>query len=151
MRSYLHCWPESNYAMILLGSPQSTRHHRSKLTTVLWFTLLQSMRLCHMKEWIAGTCTDRISRHTVCTNILTVLYYRLALAALHYNENAGRKQAVSRQGQERYSVLFPKYKKGGYIVQKVTIDPTYSKYKDTSTWLHVTPNVTLCACTFQIT
>ena len=31
---------------------------------------------------------------------LTVI--RLALAALHYNENAGGKQAVTRQGEERY-------------------------------------------------
>ena len=59
--------------------------------------------------------------------ILKLTVIRLALAALHYNENAGRKQAVTRQGEERYDILFPKYKKGGYVVRKVTVDPTYSK------------------------
>ena len=60
--------------------------------------------------------------------ILKLTVIRLALAALHYNENAGRKQAVNKQGEERYDILFPKYKKGGYIVRKVTVNPTYSKY-----------------------
>ena len=64
---------------------------------------------------------------------LTVI--RLALAALHYNENAGRKQAVTK---ERYDILFPKYKKGGYIVRKVTVDPTYSKYEIINMLLHPT-------------
>ena len=31
------------------------------------------------------------------------------------------------QGEERYVILFPKYKKGGHIVRKVTVNPTYSK------------------------
>lgn len=31
------------------------------------------------------------------------------------------------KGEERYDILFPKYKKGGHIVRKVTVDPTYSK------------------------
>lgn len=31
------------------------------------------------------------------------------------------------QGDERYDILFPKYKKGGHIVRKVTVNPTYSK------------------------
>ena len=41
--------------------------------------------------------------------------------------NASRKQAVTSEGEERYDILFPKYKKGGHIVQKVTLDSTYSK------------------------
>jgi len=52
---------------------------------------------------------------------------RLQLAALHFNENSSRKHAVTKQGEERYDILFPKYKKGGYIVRKVTVEPTYSK------------------------
>ena len=34
---------------------------------------------------------------------------------------------LRKQGEERYDVVFPKYKKGGYIVRKVTVDPTYRK------------------------
>ena len=58
---------------------------------------------------------------------------RLALAALHFNENASRKQAVTLKGEEHYDILFPKYKKGGHIVRKVTVDPTYGKSFTTMT------------------
>jgi hypothetical protein len=50
---------------------------------------------------------------------------RLYLAVLHYNENCGRKQAETKQGEKRYAVVYPKYKKGGHIVRKVTEDSTY--------------------------
>ena len=30
-------------------------------------------------------------------------------------------------GERRYSILFPKYKKGGHIVRKVLVDCTYGK------------------------
>ena len=53
--------------------------------------------------------------------------FRVQLAALHFNENSGRAQATTKQGEEQYDVGFPKYKKGGYIVRKVTVDPTYRK------------------------
>ena len=46
---------------------------------------------------------------------------------LHFNENSDRAQATTKQGEDRYDVVFPKYKKGGYIVRKVTVDPTYCK------------------------
>ena len=57
-----------------------------------------------------------------------VVYFyplRLYLAAMHYNETAQRKQAVTNQGEEQYSVLFPKYKKGGHTVRKVLEDCSY--------------------------
>lgn len=57
-----------------------------------------------------------------------ILYItRIQLAALHFNENAHREQAVTKAGEPRYDIVFPKYKKGGYIVKKVTNDPTYGK------------------------
>ena len=31
-----------------------------------------------------------------------------------------KMQAVTLQGEERYDILFPKYKKGGHIVRKVS-------------------------------
>lgn len=43
---------------------------------------------------------------------------RLWLAALHYNFNSDRKQATTSKGVQRYSVSFPKHKKGGYTVRK---------------------------------
>ena len=53
--------------------------------------------------------------------------FRLQIAALHYNENADRPQALTKSGEKRYSVLYPKYKKGGYIIRKLSVDPTYCK------------------------
>ena len=50
---------------------------------------------------------------------------RLLLAALHYNHNNCRDQATTKSGKERYSVMFPKYKKGGHIARKIKIGCTY--------------------------
>ena len=52
---------------------------------------------------------------------------------MHYNENARRKQAVTKRGEKQYSVLFPKYKKGGHTVRKVLEDCSYNH--------HVLPSV----------
>ena len=43
---------------------------------------------------------------------------------IHFNENTNRKQAVTKQGTRRYDVVFPKYKKGGYVVKKVLVNST---------------------------
>ena len=51
--------------------------------------------------------------------------YRLQLAALHFNENTKRSQAVTKQGTRRYDVVYPKYKKGGYVVKKILENATY--------------------------
>ena len=34
---------------------------------------------------------------------------------------------MTKKGEERYDIVFPKYKKGGYIVRKVVQDPTYGR------------------------
>ena len=47
-----------------------------------------------------------MSKNTCC---------RLELAALHFNENSNREQARTKEGEEQYDIVFPKYKKGGYI------------------------------------
>ena len=52
---------------------------------------------------------------------------RLLLAALHYNNNSSKQQAVTKAGEEQYSILFPKYKKGGFIVRKVMKESSYGK------------------------
>ena len=55
---------------------------------------------------------------------------RLQLATLHFNENTNRVQAVMKQGTRRYDVVFPKYKKGGYMVKKVLTNATYGKVQN---------------------
>ena len=57
----------------------------------------------------------------VC-NLATTCTCRLQLAELHFNENTNRKQ-----GTKRYSVAFPKYKKGGYTIKKDLVNATYGK------------------------
>lgn len=59
--------------------------------------------------------------------ILILFFDRLQIAALHFNENAGREQSTTKIGEKQYNVVFPKYKRGGYIVRKVLVDPTYGK------------------------
>lgn len=50
---------------------------------------------------------------------------RAFLAALHYNENAGRPQAVTKAGELRHDLRFPKYKQGGFVVRKVLAEASY--------------------------
>ena len=51
---------------------------------------------------------------------------RLLLAAMHYNENAGRHQCQNKKGKPEFTIAFPKYKKGGYIVRKILTECTYN-------------------------
>jgi len=44
---------------------------------------------------------------------------------MHFNENGMRDQATTKDGDKRYSVLYPKYKKGGYTVREVKVDCTF--------------------------
>ena len=48
---------------------------------------------------------------------------RLQLATLHINENSG--QAVRCDGTKRFDIIFPKFKRGGYIVLKIKTEATY--------------------------
>ena len=50
---------------------------------------------------------------------------RLRLTSLHFNENSKRQQYQNQQGESQYTITFPKYKKGGYIVRKLMEDCTY--------------------------
>lgn len=44
---------------------------------------------------------------------------RLQLAAIHYNHNSSKKQAVTKSGEKRWSILYPKYKQKGHIVRRL--------------------------------
>ncbi|XP_064631010.1 uncharacterized protein LOC135489542 [Lineus longissimus] len=54
---------------------------------------------------------------------------RLCIAALHYNENGKKEQAVNKDGKERWDVFFPKVKKGGHSVRPVRKESTYGYAK----------------------
>ncbi|XP_039520202.1 uncharacterized protein LOC120474086 [Pimephales promelas] len=50
---------------------------------------------------------------------------RLYLAAMHFNENAGRPQATSSTGELLYRLNLPKSKKGEFSIKPVKVEPTY--------------------------
>lgn len=50
---------------------------------------------------------------------------RILLAAMHYNENAGRVLKVTRQGKKCDSIVYRKYRNGGYSQRKVLVNCTY--------------------------
>ena len=49
------------------------------------------------------------------------------MSSLHFNENGQREHATTKTGEGRYDLVFPKYKKGGCVVRKVKVAPTYSE------------------------
>lgn len=52
---------------------------------------------------------------------------RNILAALHFNENSVKKQATTRNKEKRYSINYPKHKKGEHTVRQIKTSSTYSK------------------------
>jgi hypothetical protein len=52
-------------------------------------------------------------------------HFRVLLAALHYNENGNKPHAVTETGEEKWSIHFPKFKKGGYSVRPIKTASTY--------------------------
>ena len=53
---------------------------------------------------------------------------RLWLAALHYNENSKRAQAVKKDGTGRNRIVFPKYKVGGHTLRRIPTESTFGGY-----------------------
>lgn len=52
---------------------------------------------------------------------------RLYLAAMHYNENANRPQAETKDGVPLFKISFPKARKGECIVKPQKTQPTFGK------------------------
>ena len=57
-------------------------------------------------------------------------FYRSALAALHWNANAQREQAVAPDGEQRYKVVYPKAKHGEATLKVVKEEASYGKEFD---------------------
>jgi len=66
-----------------------------------------------------------VAKFKFVSSLVVVVYLRLLLAGLHYNENADRNQRVNNAGELVYRVRFPKFKKGGYTVSPVKEDATF--------------------------
>ena len=75
-----------------------------------------------MWECIAGKQTI-----TQIHTFMKVFYSRLLVAAMHFNENFGQAQAVTRSGKERIQTVFPKQKHGEFTPKIVPVPKTFSK------------------------
>uniref|UniRef100_A0A8C5BTL6 Uncharacterized protein n=1 Tax=Gadus morhua TaxID=8049 RepID=A0A8C5BTL6_GADMO len=85
------------------------------------------------------------------------MYSRLLLAALHYNYNANRETARRSDGLERYSVRYPRFRKGAWVVVPIKEKASYGyatsliealreSYMDSPKALQeVSPNLSACA------
>lgn len=54
----------------------------------------------------------------------------LLLAALHYNENRDREQAVTESGDKAFTISFPRAKSGDYVVRKRSVAATFEYVDD---------------------
>ena len=57
----------------------------------------------------------------------SLIFSRLLVAAMHFNENFGRAQATTKSGAERIKITFPKQKQGEFTPKIVPVPKTYSK------------------------
>lgn len=58
----------------------------------------------------------------------TKIYFRLFLAALHFNENSARQQSRTKEGDKQYVVSYPKGRGGEGVANEVKVDQTFSEY-----------------------
>lgn len=71
---------------------------------------------------------------SVLLSVLFLLTYfsiylsRLYLAAMHFNENADREQAMNLEGKAVYRIMYPKSKKGQPTVKSVKTEPTFGLF-----------------------
>ncbi|KAK9977233.1 hypothetical protein ABG768_019054 [Culter alburnus] len=54
-----------------------------------------------------------------------LISYRLLLAALHFNSNGNRDVARTSEGEARYAVRYPRFRKGGWVVHPIKEKPSY--------------------------
>ena len=53
--------------------------------------------------------------------------HRLIIAAMHFNENYGRAQAIKKSGNEQIRIVFLKRKQGEYTPKIVPVPQTFSE------------------------
>lgn len=57
-----------------------------------------------------------------------MIFYRLLLAALHYNYNGSREVAQTSGGVAKYAVQYPRFRKGEHTVQPIKQKASYGQY-----------------------
>ena len=70
--------------------------------------------------------TNIFSKHSSYNWFFVVVFFRVHLAALHFNENSGKKQSVTKAGEPQYRVCYPKAKKDEEaVIKEKREEPTY--------------------------
>ena len=64
----------------------------------------------------------------ICPNCQFIQCCRLLLSALHFNENCQRQQALTKEGEAKWTISYPKYKKGLPVAKEVKTAITYGMY-----------------------
>ena len=59
--------------------------------------------------------------------IIVIYLHGLIIAAMHFNENYGRAQAITKSGNEQIRIIYPKQKQGEYTPKIVPVPQTFSK------------------------
>uniref|UniRef100_A0A1X7T9X2 Uncharacterized protein n=1 Tax=Amphimedon queenslandica TaxID=400682 RepID=A0A1X7T9X2_AMPQE len=104
--------------------PNGSQDMKSKLSEKLSLILNNKDLLKDLARLCTTYQTSRLeSFHSVMIHFAP----KLQLAALHFNENTDRNHALTEDRKKRYEIVFPKFKRGGHSVRKVTIDPTYNE------------------------
>ena len=70
----------------------------------------------------------KVAKIALRSSLMFKSFIRLCLSALHYNTNADRMQAVTDDGRPRYSVVFPKAKKGDHAIRKIKTQASRGGY-----------------------
>ena len=56
-----------------------------------------------------------------------MLYFRLFLAVLHFNENGNRTQAINSRGEKMFSVSFPRGRSGDGVAKATKIPQSFGE------------------------
>ena len=80
-----------------------------------------------------GCIAGKQVQTNTCTHFKKKAIFRLLLAAMHFNENFGQSQAVTKLGRERMKIVFPKQKQGEFTPKIVSVAKTYTKFE--TNWL----------------
>ena len=77
-------------------------------------------------SYIGMHCRYMIISIIIHIKLYQINLHRLIIAAMHFNENFGRQQAITKSGKERIRIVFPKQKQGEYTPKIVPVPPTFS-------------------------
>ena len=117
--------------------PPSIKPTALKSSTVWWIVSHQSPHISFIQQWWQGRiilyvysyCWGKPLFHLDLLRIVFISF-RLCVAALHFNENGQRHQAVTKDGDLQWKLSYPKRNKGEHaVVKPCKTSITYGMYR----------------------